>query len=48
MSDRPKGRRAPPGYRWIRVPRVWHYRKKAYIYRKDGHDFVFLVRDRRQ
>ena len=29
--------------RWVRVPRVWHWRKKAYIYRKDGKDFIFPV-----
>lgn len=29
--------------RWVRVPRIWHWRKKAYIYRKDGKDFVFPV-----
>jgi len=22
---------------------VWHWRKKAYIYRKDGKDFIFPV-----
>lgn len=29
--------------RWISVPRVWHYRKKCYIYRKDGKNFVFPI-----
>ncbi|MGL6073845.1 MAG: hypothetical protein ACRC8S_06750 [Fimbriiglobus sp.] len=29
--------------RWIRVPRVWHWRAKRYIYRHDGEDFVFPI-----
>jgi hypothetical protein len=39
---------APPGYRWVRCRQVWHIWKKEYIRRKDGKDFVFLVRDRRR
>lgn len=37
---------APPGYRWVRKWEVWHVHKKAYIRRKDGLPFVFLVRSR--
>jgi hypothetical protein len=29
--------------RWVRCPKVWHVRKQAYIFRKDGKDFVFPV-----
>jgi hypothetical protein len=32
-----------PGVRWVVVPRVWHWRKKAYIYRRDGKNFVFPI-----
>jgi hypothetical protein len=48
MSRPNGGGRAPPGYRWVRCRKVWHVRKKAFIRRKDGRDFVFLVRDRRR
>ena len=47
MSQPKRGGSAPPGYRWVRVPQVWHVHKKAYIRRKDGKDFVFLVRCKR-
>ncbi len=39
----PQKKSAGPIVRWVRVPKVWHWRKKAYIFRKDGKDFVFPV-----
>jgi hypothetical protein len=47
MSRPQQGGSAPPGFRWVRCRQIWHWRKKAYIRRKDGQDFVFLVRCRR-
>lgn len=29
--------------RWVRKPKVWHWRAKKYIFRKDGRDFLFPV-----
>lgn len=40
---RPKRKGCAPIVRWISVPRVWHWRKKDWIYRKDGKNFVFPV-----
>lgn len=37
------GRRGNAPIRWVSVPRVWHWRKRAYIYRKDGKNFVFPI-----
>jgi hypothetical protein len=39
-----KTKPAPPGFRWVRKMEVWHVGKKAYIRRRDGLPFVFLVR----
>jgi hypothetical protein len=39
----PNRKRCAPNVRWVRVWRVWHWRAKRYIYRKDGLPFVFPV-----
>jgi hypothetical protein len=39
----PKRKGNAPIVRRVRVPRVWHWRKKAWIYRKDGKDFIFPI-----
>lgn len=41
--SQPKWNPHAPIVRWVRVPRVWHWRKKDWIYRKDGKDFVFPI-----
>ena len=40
----PNHKPAPAGFRWVFCHRVWHVRKGAYITRKDGKPFAFLVR----
>lgn len=29
--------------RWVTVSRVWHWRAKRYIYRRDGKPFRFRI-----
>jgi len=43
-------RPAPRGYRWVFVPRFWHWRAKRYIEASDygKKAFAFLVRDKRR
>lgn len=39
-------RAAPPGFKWVFVPRFWHWRKREYLYASDyGYSaWAFLVR----